>query len=409
MNTQNLDSNTRYHDLDALRAGMMFLGLVIHASLSFVYPVVPPWPASDSDPSLFFTILCYFIHAFRMQIFFLIAGFFGAMMWRKRGPAGYLANRLKRVGLPFIASCLILVPLLQCLWVIGFQHVSQKHLDAVKVYLPRFDIEKYRVPVSEFFTSGTWLDYYMLYHLWFLQYLLVYIVLMFFVAPLGDKLFQGESPRKFLRVLFASRAKVVWLSLITLAFFWFMKGRAGVDTPTHFLPEPQILAYYGLFFILGWCLYSQAELIRKLGEYWKLYLAFGTFVLLPINLQLTVAIREITEKGTEVGEGIWWAYRVGFCVLTWAYVIGFLGLFQRYFSQPKAWIRYLADSSYWVYLLHLPVVVILQILVSPIDLPGPIKFIGVMLATGVVCVGTYHLFVRRTAIGVFLNGERKGS
>jgi peptidoglycan/LPS O-acetylase OafA/YrhL len=404
MNIDHNPTQTRYHDLDALRAVMMFLGLVIHVSLSFVEPLVPIWPASDSDPSLFYTVLCYFIHSFRMQIFFLIAGFFGAMLWKKRGGGGYLSNRLKRIGVPLLVAGIVLVPLLQALWVIGFQRVSQQHLDAAARFQPRLDIEKYRVSVVEFFRSGAFLENYILYHLWFLEYLLVFVLVMYFLAPSCERVLSRTGAQRCLRFLFASRGKWLWLSLTTLIFFSGMKGRAGVDTPTHFLPEPQILVYYGWFFFLGWCLHSQIFLIRKLGEYWRWYFVVALFVMLPINLSLTVTIR---ETNTEVKPILWWAYRFTYCVLTWMFVMGFIGLFQRYASQPKKWFRYLADSSYWVYLVHLPIVVALQIIFSPLNGSGTMKFITILLITLITCLASYHLFVRNTFIGIALNGQRR--
>jgi peptidoglycan/LPS O-acetylase OafA/YrhL len=128
------------------------------------------------------------------------------------------------------------------------------------------------------------------------------------------------------------------------------------------------------------------------------------FVMLPINLSLTVTIR---ETNTEVKPILWWAYRFTYCVLTWMFVMGFIGLFQRYASQPKKWFRYLADSSYWVYLVHLPIVVALQIIFSPLNGSGTMKFITILLITLITCLASYHLFVRNTFIGIALNGQRR--
>ena len=69
----------RYHHLDALRAFAMALGIALHGSLSFIE--IPQWPAQDSDPnSPLFWFLLDAVHGFRMQLFFLISGFFTAMM-----------------------------------------------------------------------------------------------------------------------------------------------------------------------------------------------------------------------------------------------------------------------------------------------------------------------------------------
>ena len=78
------DNSTRIHALDAFRATLMILGVLLHTSLSYL-PV--PWPYLDKGAnSIFLGGLTDFIHLFRMPAFFLISGFFGALLWKKRGP-----------------------------------------------------------------------------------------------------------------------------------------------------------------------------------------------------------------------------------------------------------------------------------------------------------------------------------
>ena len=100
----------RYHDLDALRAFAMLLGIVIHGLLSFVgWPV---WPVQDVNQSELYGIPVMFIHGFRMSLFFFVSGFFTMMMWEKRGSAGLLVHRFKRIVLPFFVLGLLIFPML---------------------------------------------------------------------------------------------------------------------------------------------------------------------------------------------------------------------------------------------------------------------------------------------------------
>ena len=59
---------TRYHDLDALRAYAMLLGILLHGLLSFL--PTPIWPVQDMNQSVFYFIPLMFIHGFRMSLFF---------------------------------------------------------------------------------------------------------------------------------------------------------------------------------------------------------------------------------------------------------------------------------------------------------------------------------------------------
>ena len=100
----------RYHDLDALRAFAMLLGILLHGLISFVgWPV---WPAQDVNQSELYGIPLIFIHGFRMSLFFFVSGFFTMMMWQRRGAGGLLIHRFKRIVLPFFVFGLLLIPML---------------------------------------------------------------------------------------------------------------------------------------------------------------------------------------------------------------------------------------------------------------------------------------------------------
>ncbi len=72
----------RLHSLDSLRVIMMLLGLVIHSSITYgLFEYGGAWPLKDpSSNSMINDLIVFFIHSFRMQIFFVVSGFFGAML-----------------------------------------------------------------------------------------------------------------------------------------------------------------------------------------------------------------------------------------------------------------------------------------------------------------------------------------
>jgi len=105
-----LSSSVRYHDLDALRAFAMLLGIVIHGVLSFVG--TPIWSAQDINQNPQYGMVLEFIHGFRMPLFFLVSGFFTAMMWQKRGSLAILIHRTKRILVPLILGMIAFAPLL---------------------------------------------------------------------------------------------------------------------------------------------------------------------------------------------------------------------------------------------------------------------------------------------------------
>ena len=111
----------RYHDLDALRAFAMLLGIILHAILAFGQPGWPGYaPQNDAHwvvPAVVSEVadvvgteapekfspykFCFTaIHGFRMQLFFVVSGFFTAMLWSTRGTKELLKHRAKRILLP---------------------------------------------------------------------------------------------------------------------------------------------------------------------------------------------------------------------------------------------------------------------------------------------------------------------
>jgi fucose 4-O-acetylase-like acetyltransferase len=97
----------RRHDLDALRSFAMLLGLALHASFSFFSA---PWPVHDSSQNILIGLVYVAIHGFRMQLFFLLSGFFTMLLFRRRGMKSLLKQRLARIVLPLVVGCATIIP-----------------------------------------------------------------------------------------------------------------------------------------------------------------------------------------------------------------------------------------------------------------------------------------------------------
>ncbi|MEC8973766.1 MAG: acyltransferase family protein, partial [Verrucomicrobiota bacterium] len=93
----NLPGKKRWHDLDALRAFAMLLGIGLHGFMSFVALPLPVWPAQDIHQHDSYLFALHAIHGFRLQLFFLVSGFFTMMLFRQRGLRGLVKHRAKRI------------------------------------------------------------------------------------------------------------------------------------------------------------------------------------------------------------------------------------------------------------------------------------------------------------------------
>jgi glucan biosynthesis protein C len=95
------EGTVRYHTLDNLRAAMMLLGIVLHAGLSYTHmPRNSIWPFKDASSSVFCDAIMMASGLFRMPVFFMVAGFFAALIHQRRGGRSLLANRARGSSFP---------------------------------------------------------------------------------------------------------------------------------------------------------------------------------------------------------------------------------------------------------------------------------------------------------------------
>ena len=78
----------------------------------------------------------------------------------------------------------------------------------------------------------------------------------------------------------------------------------------------------------------------------------------------------------------------------------------RFLSGYSAVRRYLSDASYWVYIIHLPLVLVGQVLMLDAPLPWWGKLGGIVVGVMAVALLSYELLVRHTFVGRWLNGRR---
>ncbi len=98
----------RQHELDALRAFAMVLGIALHGALSFAPGF--PWPVQDLHLDSAFIWIFWGIHGFRMPLFILISGYFTMMLWRRKGLGALLKQRTYRVLFPLLLGLVTILP-----------------------------------------------------------------------------------------------------------------------------------------------------------------------------------------------------------------------------------------------------------------------------------------------------------
>ena len=121
----------RRHDLDALRAFAMLLGVVFHASLPYV---TTGWMVSDWKQTEVLGLFVTWVHGFRMPLFIFVSGYFTQMMWRRRGPGAMLKQRFMRVFVPLLLGTLTVIPLQD--WIVDWANERARADDARRYAQP---------------------------------------------------------------------------------------------------------------------------------------------------------------------------------------------------------------------------------------------------------------------------------
>ena len=82
---------------------MVWLGIALHVGvIHMTGPSVLPWRDNKTTPVA--DLLVAFMHAFRMPVFFILAGCFVALLIAQYGPKATVKHRLHRLALPGMAT-----------------------------------------------------------------------------------------------------------------------------------------------------------------------------------------------------------------------------------------------------------------------------------------------------------------
>lgn len=378
----------RFHGLDACRAAAMLLGLFFHGAISFLHQNVP-WAIRDRSTHWGVDVFVWVCHTFRMPVFFLLAGFFGRLLYEKLGPTEFLRHRAKRILVPFVAMLIPLMPTLYLLWTWG--QSKKPNLG------PWPGVQDVSIQPGEMRPNPG--------HLWFLYYLMMILAVLVIVVIIARKL-PLDGLRRGLDAAVRAMVRfrlVAFVMAVPTAATLAPMALLSADTPVDFVPQLRILIYYFVFAAFGWILHRQSALIPEFGRrlWLPMILAVGSLVFLKSLVERMAAGQTLEPLPVRFG-----ALYLG-ALFGWSLVILFLGAFVKWGEQPRAWVSYLSDASYWCYLVHLPVTVALQILVADLPWPGPIKYAMVMTGTIAACLASYQGFVRYTFLGAALNGPRE--
>jgi peptidoglycan/LPS O-acetylase OafA/YrhL len=383
----------RLHALDAVRGFALIAGIVFHATVSFLPgPAgVPLWIVMDSHRSLSLAVLFHLLHTFRMTAFFLIAGFFAHLTFHRRGQQGFIADRLKRIGVPLLVG-----------WPLVFAAVV-----VVTIWAAIQSAHGHPLPPPPAYPG---FPAFPLTHLWFLYLLLWFYATILVLRAMASRLdrggWLGAAADRVVGVLIGNPLGIVALAAPAAIALYLTPGWMmwfGVPTPdSSLLPNDAASTAYFAAFGCGWLLHRRTDLLEVLRRRW------------PLNLPIAIACSaagfaivglapQLTPSAPGLGK---LAFAFVYSLAGWSWSFALIGLALRYLSGHSPTRRYLADASYWLYIVHLPLVMALQTWVAPLEWAWPVKFAVILAVAFPLMLGSYELLVRHSFIGAILNGRR---
>lgn len=383
----------RFHAFDGLRAIAMFLVIGLHAALGYVQQDIPGvlWCVRDSPSLPAFDWFCWWCMGVSNPLYFTIAGFFAALLYDSKGLRGFLVNRARRVAIPFLIGVFVVLPLCMCAWIFGWL-ISGRCNWRQAIHL------KFRDPIIQSERYGTG-------HLWFLEYLIVMLVVYGLVRWCMSRLPANRVPSfHFATRVLGSVWRPILLAVPTTILLYISRQKVGIDAVldrhNSFLIDPVKMAHHATYFLVGLGLYRIRFDLERLARpsFWYLALSVPVFAgrAWLLNKDWATPLR-----GPEAV-----ALAVLAALFSWLIVFGAIGASLRIFRKASPVLSYLADSSYWIYLIHMPILGLIQGDLYLVQ--GHALWKAPLVLAGTLSIGfaSYHAFVRHSPIGVGLHGRR---
>lgn len=376
--------------MDNLRALAMLVGVVFHASLAYSPLLSDLWLASDPQTSVKIDIVAFFSHLFRMPLFFVVAGFFTLMMFEKRGIKGLLKNRGKRIVLPFVIFMpLVLVSVMMGIfW--ALENVENQPAMLKFIGTMGDNPQAEQPPFSTM-------------HLWFL-----FNLTWFYLVAAGLYKFNWHQSKWLGKLMNPAFVLLILPLVMVPAMVTQAVPHPGAE---RIYPELWSLGFYGIFFLFGFAVFQHQQLLQSLERYTAVLLitsivGYGIyFWLMPETFTLEDMVNFAATGGTLSFEHI--VQVVLGCYIAVHMTIVCLVAGKKWLDTEFKSFRYFADSSYWVYIIHMPLIFIIQFLLLDVHLNLWVEFLICTLVTLFIGILSYALLVRNTPLGTLLNGQRK--
>lgn len=319
--------------------------------------------------------------SFFMSLFFLISAYFLPASFDRKGAGPFLKDRFERLGVPILLGFFIIVPLMMYNYYIHFRDYENI---SFLTYYANIYFGFGGQPAN--WTGPSWPDMQFA-HLWFLEHLLFYAIIYTLYRTLRkpDRITTSTKPLTNTSITLFAISVSILTSIVRIQF--------PIDYWTGFLGFIQAEFYhvpqYASFFVIGILAKQRNWLTTLPATIGKTWLFIG------ITLAVTYYLGLVTfpvRSGVTVGNITYSLYETIMCT---GLIIGLIYLFRRRANQPSALMNTLAANAFAVYIIHVPVLVLVQFFLGKMAIPLSLQFtLAVLLGTMLSFLGS-HFVIRK--------------
>jgi surface polysaccharide O-acyltransferase-like enzyme len=349
-------SGTRLLYIDNLRILLTVLVILQHLSIGYGAP--GDWYYNEQGTlgtisQILMTIFVAINQAFFMGFFFMISSYFLPGSIERKGSGRYMQDRLMRLGIPLLFYMVVLNPLTKYgLWRFYGNQGSLMHF-----------LFQYPGNLGGL-SAGP---------LWFVETLLIFSLIYLLWSQLGKKrtaaAIDSKVPGNLAIAIFALGVGVVtfvvriWLPVGTTISMMNIQ-------PPHF---PQYIA----LFIAGIMAYRRNWFVNMpdgMGHVWKR----AVYGLIVLFFAMFIAGGALEGNIDPFMGGLHWqslAYSIWEQMMGVAMIIALLAWFRKRFNQQGKLARGMSATAYTAYIIHAPVIILLALALSDIQLEMGLKFV----------------------------------
>ena len=341
------EGEARDQRLDALRIVAVLAGIALHAAVPYVTQPIPEllWAVRDPATHPVADVVFWWGRVAQVQLLFFVAGVLTIRVYGARGDSAFMMARARRVGVPLLAGVAFVLPIVAMVWAWGW--MLTERATWAEVWTWRFQdpaIQRHSVGPA---------------HLWFLVDLLLMTVG-------AAALWRAGLLVAIKRWAGSSVGLAVPIGAAVLILWW--RPETVLAVPNTFVPDPARLVYGATFFAAGAWFAATLRIIR-----------------LPLGVALTAiggaAAVFLVTSGIANHQDSAFVTAIAVAAAGWCTVFGCVGLVSARGLRLPAWGVRLARVAYPVYIVHLPVVGVSQILLFQTIAFAPVSMLAVFAVT----------------------------